>query len=207
MARYRTQVALQMTSALPTDTVTNTWHWQCLGPDPLTGLNGAIVSLMGFYAAIQDLYSSDVDGAAVLMTTYDLADPEPRVPVRIDPFAFTPGTGKTLASELALCLSFNAVYTSGEPRARRRGRVYIGPLDESVSDAQGRRPSPTACTLLADAGEALLTDSDAAAGDWQWCVYSVSDDAMYPVTAGWVDNAYDVQRRRGIDPSARYTFT
>jgi hypothetical protein len=32
------------------------------------------------------------------------------------------------------------------------------------------------------------------------------DNGYYPVTAGWVDNAFDTQRRRGKDPTARTLF-
>jgi len=58
---------------------------------------------------------------------------------------------------------------------------------------------------LRGAATYLKGASDAAA-DWTWVVYSTVDNAMYPVDNGWVDNSWDTQRRRGVKPTARYTF-
>jgi hypothetical protein len=38
-------------------------------------------------------------------------------------------------------------------------------------------------------------------------VWSPSNGDAVPVTDGWVDNAWDTQRRRGIDRTARSTWT
>jgi hypothetical protein len=104
--------------------------------------------------------------------------------------------------------------------ARRRGRVFIGPLQGSSDDW------PTAAgsyrSTLVNAGAALrdgLSDS-------VWCVYSrythygvpVGEDiknysevpanldaAFVSVTYIWADDAWDTQRRRGTQASGRVT--
>ena len=40
-----------------------------------------------------------------------------------------------------------------------------------------------------------------------WGLLSPTDGAIYAITAGYIDNAFDIQRRRGEDPSAKTTFT
>jgi hypothetical protein len=46
-----------------------------------------------------------------------------------------------------------------------------------------------------------------ASASWDWVVYSPTDDAYHEVANGWVDNAWDTQRRRGYKPTSRTTFT
>jgi hypothetical protein len=38
-------------------------------------------------------------------------------------------------------------------------------------------------------------------------LYSRTSGSSVLIDNGWVDNAPDIQRRRGIDPSARTTFS
>jgi hypothetical protein len=44
---------------------------------------------------------------------------------------------------------------------------------------------------------------NALAGNNDWCVWSVADQIAVPVANGWIDNAFDVQRRRGVDYTSR----
>ena len=63
-------------------------------------------------------------------------------------------------------------------------------------------------TLIAQAGEDLLTASLAAA-DWHWVVYSTVQPAgqrTADVVNGWVDDAFDIQRRRGLAANSRQVF-
>jgi len=39
-----------------------------------------------------------------------------------------------------------------------------------------------------------------------WIVYSTVDQAGHEVIGGWVDNAWDIQRRRGELSTSRLTF-
>lgn len=120
-----------------------------------------------------------------------------------------------LPSEVAICLSFHGAYgadvefgTGGSrPRARHRGRIFIGPLGLNVIDED-------ATTHETFVTAACRTDITVAANRLrnfstngiQWSVWSRVRAAVEAVTGGWVDNAFDTQRRRGNDPSARTTF-
>jgi hypothetical protein len=43
--------------------------------------------------------------------------------------------------------------------------------------------------------------------DWTWCLYSRKLDLMPEIVGGWVDNAWDIQRRRGYAATSRTTFS
>jgi hypothetical protein len=112
----------------------------------------------------------------------------------------------TLPPELAICVSFRAALASGVNAARRRGRVYIGPLSDNAREGGGDPQVASAARIaLAQDADDLLTASNASA-DWSWGVYSRTDGILRPVVAGWVDDAFDVQRRRGLEPTTRSTY-
>lgn len=92
-------------------------------------------------------------------------------------------------------------------RARRRGRLYIGPL---MTNAVHTTVAPYMLdsdflTTLREAAVKMCTD--AAGDDWTWSVWSRRDQTTYPVVGGWTDNAPDTQRRRGPAASTRVTYS
>jgi hypothetical protein len=122
--------------------------------------------------------------------------------------------GNGMPPECAGVLSFHADLTgileeSGatRPKARRRGRVYVGPLDGAAID-----PS-TPPYLLISAFQTTIKESAnqmaslADADGWTWAVWSRKDVQLRAVVGGWTDNAPDTQRRRGPKSTARSTFT
>lgn len=202
MPLYRTQVALQMDSGVPEDRAVNTW-W-CIADD-LTALGLFVTQLGTFYQAIDNYLSSAVNTTGHVIKSYDMADPEPRAPVLVVT-GTTLTTGTTaMPAEVATCMSFQAVQQSGQSQARRRGRVYIGPLAQNTLHSSGT-PEGAWTSALVAAGQALLDASDAAA-TWSWAVYSRVDQTAISVSNGWVDNAFDTQRRRGPVASARAIFS
>lgn len=132
---------------------------------------------------------------------------------------------------MAICLSFQGATGSGVNMRRRRGRVYLGPLAGTVVDAStsGTEITAAARSTIATAAAALAHGPDV--GDARLAVFSratanITDglpvDANEPaigysdaalsagfedVVSGWVDNAFDIQRRRGVQASARTTWT
>jgi hypothetical protein len=94
---------------------------------------------------------------------------------------------------------------SGQPQARKRGRIYLGPFDTTQLNADGRI-LPACQTTIRNAAQALLTASDVAL-DWSWAVYSPTNASGVIVDNGWVDNEWDTQRRRGRAATTRSTFT
>lgn len=202
MPEYQVQVSLKTTSALPEDYAMNNWS---IRADDLAALAVATATIMDFYDAIRTYYPALIVQNGHLFKSYDRSDPVPRAPVLEETFNFTSApTGNALPEEVACCLSFQGDVSSGIPQARNRGRVFIGPLNVSVSDTSAR-PSSAFRTALAGAADDLLTASDAAAA-WTWVVWSTVLNSSGSITNGWVDNSFDTQRRRGRKPSTRTVF-
>jgi len=187
------------------DTITNTWHFTTTDTveGTLTLIKAALVT---FYETL-DAYKSDLQlWASARVKIYNMSDPEPRVPINDVGLALSSApSGTSLPHEVAAVLSFNGEYVSGFSQARRRGRIYFGPLNNTAfNDASGLL-NTTFVGILAGAGGALLTASNSAS-EWAWVVYSPTGSTSYPVDAGWVDNAPDIQRRRGFKSTVRTTF-
>jgi len=131
----------------------------------------------------------------------------------------TPTLGTSgLPEEVALCMSYSADLSSvaergaggTRPRARRRGRVFIGPLSQAAAqqDTTTKRTKPATVALSAwtDNAKQFLATALLADG-WTWCVFSPTLWEMFDVTQVWVDDAFDTQRRRGPDAVGRTLVT
>ena len=116
---------------------------------------------------------------------------------------YTRGAGVTGGAstnrEIAMCLS----YYSGENRPRKRGRLYIANCLIGIT-ATGNRPVTANQQRVLDLAPIL---ANLGGVDVDWCVYSRLDDAAYPVSNAFVDNAWDIQRRRGVRPTSRLSAT
>lgn len=212
--RYlRTQAVIPYDSGLPGDVTVNTFHFFYNGAGSAVDAATAIESkLQTFYGALQAYWPSMV-GLTITYKTYDLAEPEPREPVKETTFAIVPGASDALPHEVAACLSFAADPVSGIEPASLRGRIFFGPIanqsDVLVPDG---RMDPIFQDVLRDAGAELVNPG---AGNIYLSIYSrTRDEAGQPlansyarVTHGWVDNAFDTQRRRGLEATNRLTFT
>jgi hypothetical protein len=207
---YQTQFIFQAASNRPEDAVTNTTHWF---------KGGAQFDYENIRDMLVDFYSETPDGASNKlidfmtssglsgnwnMKIYRLTDDKPRAPVYTSQGSFEIGSGTSLPAEIALVLSFQAEPESGLPQARRRNRIYLGPFDESANKETGR-PEDALIETMLFAGKALLIAQDESI-TWGWHVYSPTQDAHYPVASGWVDNAWDSQRRRGVESTLRGGF-
>lgn len=106
-------------------------------------------------------------------------------------------------SEIAVCLSFHAVFSgipefegTRRPRSSFRGRVYIGPVIRSIGEEESTtlkcRVNQITRETLVTAGTNLLGGTGPV-----WCVWSRKLQALNSVTAVSVDDAFDIQRRRG----------
>lgn len=126
------------------------------------------------------------------------------MPVYESDFAFSPTGSAPLPAEVALVMSFQAARASGQNQARRRNRVYLGPLGGSAPSSDGR-PAPGFVTQVARAGSDLAAAASSSV-NWNWVVWSPTEQQDYQVDNGWVDNSWDTQRRRGLAPTSRTTF-
>lgn len=208
MAHWLTQVVLKRQSNVPEDDVVNTYHWDVDVTDELAQSEAVGNLLESFYQTIDAYLSTFIAGTGNVVKFFDMADPEPRVPFRtreIDLSGADFGTG-LLPAECAICLSFQAPPASGVNQARRRGRVYLGPISSQAvtGGASDVRIPVTVRENILDAFQ--FTVASAAASGAELCVYSRASDSLAGVEQLWIDNAVDIQRRRGTRPSERSVF-
>lgn len=211
------QVVLGSTSHLPADVVVNTWHFEVANPIADSALDDIKSRLLPFYSYLgaNDILSEKVDAQTSRIKMYALGDPKPRVPRHDSAFIYTQPGGKSLPTEVALCLSFRGQLNSGEKAARRRNRVFLGPLSVGTQDTvDGSKPKNATCDAIRSRAQLLMSLN--ANNATKWIVWSPTIDktvvpdggdwAGTPVINGWVDNAYDTQRRRGQKATVRQTF-
>lgn len=204
MTNILCQAALPSATGLTEDTVVNNWSFDVTSGSTSTKCALIVTALNSFYGVI-DQYLSNFLAGTIAYKFYDRADPTPRVPVHEGAGTVTPGTN-TIPTEVALCMSFQAARVSGLNQARRRGRVFLGPLAEAATTNNTGRPAAAFITAIDTAGSALLAASIAAT-DWKWVVWSSANNSFSYVANGWVDNAYDTQRSRGFRPTSRTLIT
>jgi hypothetical protein len=198
---------------LPENDVVNVMHWQC--DSETTGtLNNLADRIHTFYHDLDGNFAS-VMSSQLTVQLYDMEDPTPRVPIYEEQYTDMGPGATSLPQEVALCLSFQADVESGQSQARRRGRIYLGSRASTMNETVSGRTRPIAAlrTAITDAAPDLCVSGTA--GDYRLAVFSPTiyaatadyDEAFNDVTNGWVDDAWDTQRRRGEAPTARTTFT
>lgn len=202
MPLYRIQITIPMASGNPKDAVQNVWH---VIADDVTSAELAVVSLNTFYLAVDGLFSNLVAADRPTCKIYDLADPEPRAPVSEPQMSILAPGGNPLPPEVAFCVSFQAQRQSGQSQARRRGRVYLGPLAAAGVHTDGR-PTSSFLSTVGSACQTLADDSEATAV-WGLAVYSRVNQAAIEIDHIWIDNEWDTQRRRGRVATSRTVYT
>lgn len=212
-------VRMPFEGGLARDVAENTFHFIYPGEDISANYEGFRTRLEDFYnteavatsVAVTDFIGPMVNrsevtiGYADIVTATGIYDGETVwEPFDLDAAEGTPGQWP---SEVALCMTFGGTSTPPLPVAQRRGRIYIGPLGDNgdTLDPNGNnRPTGTIRNTIAEAGT-RLADSGGAGLDWM--VYSRVARSLTLVRGGWIDDAWDTQRRRGMDPTARTTWT
>lgn len=208
---YSFQWVWQAYSERPEDAVTNTFHFK--NSDTYLDIDNVRDMLYNFYNvqapdapnAVSSYYSGLSLSGAWTLKAYALEDPKPRSPVQTWTGTETFGQTAILPTEVALVLSFQAELESGTIPARRRNRVYLGPFQQNANSANGRPENELVASLLF-AGKQLILESDASVR-WEWNTYSPTANEANRVTNGWVDNAWDTQRRRGLIYTQRGSYS
>jgi hypothetical protein len=197
----RAQVRLRPTSGVNEDWYVNTFH-MIPQTTPLAAATAFSVPVITFYRAIDTQLSAFVAQTGHIIRYYDLDEPEPRVPIDEETFDFdTAPAVSRMPPEVACCMSYRAYYESGTPNARRRGRVFVGPLGDSTVGPAGTFTNGFV-DLLALAGQTFFNavhDTDEAL----MAIYSPTDGVAHEARLLWVDNEIDIQRRRSTRASYR----
>jgi hypothetical protein len=204
-------VVFQAKTNLPEDRWVNNFVFRndvpegFVGDNPRTRIKRAVaqfynVAPQGQTATVRS-FLTNLRLEQVTVNVYDLGTPPPRAPM-VETFQCGLGTGTSpVPEEAAVCLSYYA--TQNTPR--RRGRIYLGPLDTSamVRTTERVRTSDALRAVLAGAAARLMTGN---AEYVTWVLLSQVDAATRVITGGWVDDALDTQRRRGPKTMARSSW-
>lgn len=205
MPACRAQVTIKTVDNVGENFITNTWAFNT--DDIIADRAGLSTALWNFYVQLGGFYPSSIAQNGHEIKWYALPGVTPNYPYYIESKNLTTApSGVRLPSEVALVASFQGDKIAGQPQARRRGRIYFGPLDASLN-VDGR-PSTGTCTTLGTQIRTLQQDVIALPSINAYLgVWSEANQSITPVSNGWVDNAFDTQRRRGEDPSLRVNWT
>jgi hypothetical protein len=214
----RATVTIPRVTGVPEDAIVNTWHFDGDDGNTDAAYHSAVNTMLTtFYQAV-DTYLSDLVVTPARLKIYDMRDPTPRVPEFETDIALTIGAGtQVLPAEVAVALSYQAAPVSGQSQARRRGRIFLGPikLGASVEATGDVRPDATMRGAIAAAADVLVDGlALAGTGSMKWALFSPTtrasgatlDDSFHDVASGWVDDAFDIIRKRGAKPTVRSTF-
>jgi hypothetical protein len=198
---FKVQVVFKDSSNLPENQFINNWYFRNdnLAVFPSTPIINVLNAFYFQPAAngfvIKAQMASHVLTAAEYRI-YDLGQAPPRTRNSFPVAGSSSSQGSGLPGEVAVCSSFYA----GANVKRRRGRHYIGPLSAGATDGGGApRPSPELRAAIVDRAQNVAQTTE----NVTWVVVSQVGLMANVVTAGWCDNAFDTQRRRGNQPSAR----
>lgn len=202
----RAQVIIHTTDEVAENFITNSWAFSTSAAPSEAEFTEYTQCFRDFYNAFSSFMPGGVAQNGHEVKYYELGTGlKPNYPWASQTFGFTvlPSTDP-LPSEVALCLSFQGPKVPGFPQARRRGRVYLGPIRSSSSSAG--RPNASIMTSTASAAVVLCQDLKDCTNAAQLGVWSVANNDLVLANDGWVDNSWDTQRRRGLDTTARTTW-
>lgn len=174
------------------DDVVNVLHFNT----PNTGETSRAAVQAGVEAFYDTLrLGNSVDNDNCYLKLYDAEAPKPNYPFWEGSWTRTPPASiSATAPQLALVISFFNDTETSIPRARRRGRIYIGHLPTDIITT-GQNVAPSAITNMQNS----LAAMDTALGpDGVHCGWSHVRNTGFFIDRYRVDNSIDVQRRRKI---------
>lgn len=216
----RVVVKLPRVSALPHDVITNTFWFS-----KATGSNHDLTDLG---QRVRDFYNTVPTGQSKAVASFlarCLSRGSGIGSVTVTDFSTTPETVVNLTmtlgaaaatpttdfpAEVAIAMTFKNSTATTVPIRRRRGRIYLGPLTANQFTTTFNEITPGNDLFVipnAAAKDLKLSTGHTTSADWHWAVYSRADSALYDVTDGSVDDAFDTQRRRGYAPSGRIAWS
>jgi len=219
MTVLRWQVSLESLTGLPEDASMNVWHFHTANVDIPAMIADIDDELSAFYSAIGAIYSANTITGNMFFKVFDLLDVPPRIPVfETSHIIAGLGDADALPTECAATLSFQGDPVSGVNQRRRRGRLFLGPLDIGVASTAAGIVHIQGGTRTLVTGTAESFMEAGGTLTWQWIVFSPTNAGAPPwdetaldegsalVTNGWMDDAFDTQRRRGTAATARTTW-
>lgn len=225
----RAQCTFQGLSGLPEDIYVNDLYFSTGAGDPTSGDFDAFTAAWANFFndgahKVADYLSDQIDRTAgsAKIAFYEAGVPGSPLDVRSWALASI-GDVVSLPHELACVVSYHADLTDVpetaanpfpppaiiRPAARLRGRFYLGPLNEGTLGTEDGdvRLNDTFVGVVIDAATELLSMMDTGTFNIPWVQWSRTAGEANAVVGGYVDNAFDIQRRRGSAPSTRTAFS
>lgn len=221
-------VTLPSVTGLAKDNYVNTWaiaeHVDNVTSDAKEA--SILSALADFYVGMGGIFSSAVSRAANACTLklYDITghlDGTPHgSPIQLGAFGMpAPAAGIDFPSEVAIAVTLEGTHRADSavevgtppvrPKQRHTGRVYLGPLRDTISDhGSPCRPAAASMTSIRTAVD-TLDNALRAIGTigllpmYSLGVWSRKNATIYPLANVSTDNAFDTQRRRGEASTAR----
>jgi hypothetical protein len=178
-------VRVPVESSLATGSV-NVWHWIIPNSSPVTEVSGICTALDTFYTACATVFSVQTFTIGNRCVTVDQS---PNLIISATTQTAT-GSG---AGQAQLSTCFVAQLGSNVVGGSHRGRVYLGPLNSSAVQSDGRTPTVAQSNTVVSA---LATLMGFTTNGVQLAVWSRKLLAAQPVTSVGVRPLIGVQRRR-----------
>ncbi len=208
------QVRMVRLNSLPEDVIINTFHFFT------TGTSVTVAQAIEIAEKLRQFYVDPVTSGQTIrgqlsnllsqatgaheIRVYDDLLPKPSGPIYTQTLTLITSTSvPQLPAEVAVVLSLKAVITPGDPPARHRGRIYLGPISPAVvgSNISGDVRIPLGNRqAIVDAAVRMM---DQPADTIAWSVFSRVDNQLYRVISCFVDDSFDTQRRRGATSTMR----
>lgn len=224
-------VRIHAGSGLPADAVENVFFLQTAAGFDATDADNAVAALAYFYNSVgtgqtiplkdfmtrDEDYTSNVD--EVLFYRMPDAPGPTGSPEFMRNWTLVEATAaqQPLPEQVAVVESFHADVTGivesvggTRPRARRRGRIYFGPLSVAALEesSTGTGPQTVSSSLMTEINAASkYLRSNLAALDLTWVVFSTVDWVGRAVVGGFCDDRFDTQRRRLRKADSRLSWT
>jgi hypothetical protein len=193
---YKFQVSMPVSDTLTRNRITNTFHLQhVIGALLDTDLESMCQDIVALY---QTRYGSTVKEVQCKAYDVDAVPNFPRADVVVNPGAFW---ACTFPREIALVLSFAGEHKGNR---RQRGRLYLMPQIRTGAVASGLRPSAAELAWALEwYGKSNESFPDLGGVDWQFGVWSSTAGQFTKSEQAWVNDDWDVQRRRGLRETTR----
>lgn len=211
MAVMEVQVRIPFFTNLPRDVIMNRIHVVTAepgGPDKDSVAATMATRLKTFYDTVYGVVNSAanyVSWGSAVVRVFDLSEPGPRIPAT-RPLVIAPNTAAlaTMPTEVAVVMSYRSALISGVVPQRLYNRIYLGGLTSGTLTGGGPAAFATVSTAFRTAiANAAIALEAANTSDVAWIQYSPTDATPRTIAAGFINNEFDTQRRRGVVESAR----
>lgn len=196
------QVTVPFQPALPENVVTNTFYLRDNFPGVITGGTDWAALANDAATAWLNTWYQNASPPHITVKVYNAESAPPNDPIAVaEKNVAAPLWSPNYPTQLAVCLSYK-----GGQRPWQRGRMYLAPW--LSTGFAGSNPGMRVSTTMQNAALAL---ADALAGlggiDIDWGVWSRTKREFAPTSLSWVDDSWDVQRRRKMDALGRVTHS